>query len=110
MKHGHFQAASAHFLSVGLDAENKPVAWKHTKAGSFHNLSTIESEKLRDAAWYRGYSWGVYDFPYAVPAIETGYVPVDCRSCTDPGERSLRPRVFSLANRSSMKSRINAAP
>jgi isoquinoline 1-oxidoreductase subunit beta len=77
MKHGHFQAASAHFLSIGLDAENKPVAWKHTKAGSFHNLSTIEPEKLRDAAWYRGYSWGVYDFPYVVPAIETGYVPVD---------------------------------
>jgi isoquinoline 1-oxidoreductase beta subunit len=77
MKHGHFQAASAHFLSVGLDAQNKPVAWKHTKAGSFHNLSTIEPDRLRDAAFYRGYSWGVYDFPYAVPAIETGYVPVD---------------------------------
>jgi isoquinoline 1-oxidoreductase beta subunit len=77
MKHGHFQAASAHFLSIGLDAQNKPVAWKHTKAGSFHNLSTIAADKLRDAAFYRGYSWGVYDFPYAVPAIETGYVPVD---------------------------------
>ncbi len=77
MKHGHFQAASAHFLSVGLDAQSKPVAWKHTKAGSFHNLSTIGPDQLRDAAFYRGYSWGVYDFPYAVPAIETGYVPVD---------------------------------
>jgi isoquinoline 1-oxidoreductase subunit beta len=77
MKHGHFQAASAHFLSVGLDAQNKPVAWKHTKAGSFHNLSTIAEDRLRDAAFYRGYSWGVYDFPYAVPGIETGYVPVD---------------------------------
>lgn len=77
MKHGHFQAASAHFLSAGLDAQNKPVAWKHTKAGSFHNLSTIGPDQLRDAAWYRGWSWGVYDFPYALPAIETGYVPVD---------------------------------
>ena len=77
MKNGHFQAASAHFMSIGLDGQNKPVAWKHTKAGSFHNLSTIEPDKLRDAAWYRGYSWGVYDFPYVVPAIETGYVPVD---------------------------------
>jgi isoquinoline 1-oxidoreductase beta subunit len=77
MKHGHFQAASAHFLALGLDARNKPVAWKHTKAGSFHNLSTIADDKLRDAAFYRGYSWGVYDFPYALPAIETGYVPVD---------------------------------
>jgi isoquinoline 1-oxidoreductase beta subunit len=77
MKHGHFQAASAHSLSMGLDAQNKPVAWKHTKAGSFHNLSTIGADTLRDAAFYRGYSWGVYDFPYAVAAIETGYVPVD---------------------------------
>jgi isoquinoline 1-oxidoreductase subunit beta len=77
MKHGHFQAASAHFLSLGLDAQNKPVAWKHTKAGSFHNLSTIAEDRLRDAAFYRGYSWGVYDFPYVVPGIETGYVPVD---------------------------------
>lgn len=77
MKHGHFQAASAHFLAIGLDAQNKPVAWKHTKAGSFHNLSTIGADTLRDAAFYRGYSWGVYDFPYAVAAIETGYVPVD---------------------------------
>ena len=76
-KHGHFQAASTHFMSIGLDAKNKPVAWKHTKAGSFHNLSTIGSDRLRDAAFYRGYSWGVYDFPYVVPAIETGYVPVD---------------------------------
>ncbi|HSV63608.1 MAG TPA: molybdopterin cofactor-binding domain-containing protein, partial [Chthoniobacterales bacterium] len=76
-KHGHFQAASAHFLLVGLDSHNKPVSWKHTKAGSFHNLSTIEPEKLRDAAWYRGWSWGVYDFPYVMPGIETGYVPVD---------------------------------
>ena len=77
MKHGHFQAASAHFLALGLDAQNKPVTWKHTKAGSFHTLSTIADDKLRDAAFYRGYSWGVYDFPYAVAAIETGYVPVD---------------------------------
>jgi isoquinoline 1-oxidoreductase beta subunit len=77
MKHGHFQAASAHYMAIGLDAQNKPVAWKHTKAGSFHNLSTIGPDELRDAAWYRGYSWGVYDFPYVVPAIETGYVPVD---------------------------------
>jgi isoquinoline 1-oxidoreductase beta subunit len=77
MKHGHFQAASAHFLSVGLDAQNKPVSWKHTKAGSFHNLSTIGPDELRDAAFFRGYSWGVYDFPYVVPGIETGYVPVD---------------------------------
>ena len=77
MKHGHFQAASAHYLAAGLDSKNQPVFWKHTKAGSFHNLSAIEPDEVRDAAWYRGWSWGVYDVPYAIPAIETAYVPVD---------------------------------
>ena len=77
MKYGHFQAASAHYLAAGLDAKNQPVSWRHTKAGSFHNLSPIDPGEVRDAAWYRGWSWGVYDVPYAIPAIETAYVPVD---------------------------------
>ena len=77
MKHGHFQAASAHRLSAGLDAKGMPVAWKHTKAGSFHNLTALEPEEVRDEEWYRGWSWGVHDLPYAIPAIETAYVPVD---------------------------------
>jgi isoquinoline 1-oxidoreductase beta subunit len=77
MKHGHFQAASAHYLSAGLDAQNSLVAWKHTKAGSFHNLSAIEPDEKRNESWWRGWSWGVYDVPYAIPAIQTAYVPVD---------------------------------
>jgi isoquinoline 1-oxidoreductase subunit beta len=77
MKHGHFQAASAHYLSAGLDAQNALVAWKHTKAGSFHNLSAIEPDEKRNESWWRGWSWGVYDVPYAIPAIETAYMPVD---------------------------------
>ncbi len=77
MKHGHFQAASAHYLAAGLDSLGKIGSWKHTKAGSFHNLSAIEPEKLRTEAWWRGWSWGVYDVPYAIPAIQTAYVPVD---------------------------------
>lgn len=77
MKHGHFQAASAHYLSAGLSADNSLIAWKHTKAGSFHNLSAIEPDEKRNESWWRGWSWGVYDVPYAVPAIQTAYVPVD---------------------------------
>jgi isoquinoline 1-oxidoreductase beta subunit len=77
MKHGHFQAASAHYLSAGLDTGNMPVAWKHTKAGSYHNLSALEPEEERNQEWYRGWSWGVHDLPYVIPAIETAYVPVD---------------------------------
>jgi isoquinoline 1-oxidoreductase subunit beta len=77
MKHGHFQAASVHYLSAGFDAKGAPVAWKHTKAGSFHNISPLQPNEVHDAAWYQDWSWGVYDVPYAMPAIETAYVAVD---------------------------------
>lgn len=77
MKHGHFQAASVHYLSAGFDANGAPVAWKHTKAGSFHNISALEPGEVRDAAWYQDWSWGAYDVPYAFPGIETAYVAVD---------------------------------
>ena len=77
MKHGHFQAASVHYLSAGFDAQGTPVAWKHTKAGSFHNISPLDPKEVQDAAWYQDWSWGVYDVPYAFPAIQTAYVRVD---------------------------------
>jgi isoquinoline 1-oxidoreductase beta subunit len=78
MKHGHFQAASAHRLSAGLDANGALVSWQHTKAGSPHNLRNKPGpEAVRDAGYYQDLSWGVYDVPYAIPAIETRYVTVD---------------------------------
>jgi isoquinoline 1-oxidoreductase subunit beta len=77
MKHGHFQAASVHCLSAGFDAQGVPVSWKHTKAGSFHNISPLDPKEVRDAAWYQDWSWGAYDVPYASPAIQTAYVAVD---------------------------------
>jgi len=77
MKQGHFQAASVHYLSAGFDAHETPLAWKHTKAGSFHNISPLDPKEMRDAAWYQDWSWGCYDVPYAFPAIQTAYVAVD---------------------------------
>jgi isoquinoline 1-oxidoreductase beta subunit len=77
MKCGHFQGASVHYLVAGFDAENKPVSWKHTKAGSFHNISPLEPKEMRDTAWYQDWSWGCYDVPYAFPSIQTAYVPVE---------------------------------
>jgi isoquinoline 1-oxidoreductase subunit beta len=76
-KHGHFQAASVHYLSAGFDAQGNPISWKHTKAGSFHNISPIDPKENRDAAWYQDWSWGSYDVPYAFPAIQTSYAAVD---------------------------------
>jgi isoquinoline 1-oxidoreductase subunit beta len=77
MKHGHFQAASAHFLAGGFDAAGAPISWRHTKAGSFHNISPLDPKEVHDAAWYQDWSWGTYDVPYAFPAIETAYVTVE---------------------------------
>ena len=76
-RHGHFQAASAHRLSAGLDSTDALVAWRHTKAGSPHNLKLPDPEVVRDAGFYQDLSWGVYDTPYAIPSIETAYVTVD---------------------------------
>ncbi len=77
MKQGHFRAASVHYLSAGFHALGAPLAWKHTKAGSFHNISPLDPKEMRDAAWYQDWSWGCYDVPYAFPAIQTAYVAVD---------------------------------
>ena len=77
MKHGHFQAASVHYLEAGFDEQGTPVSWKHTKAGSFHNITPLDPKETRDAGWYQDWSWGAYDVPYAFPAIQTGYVAVD---------------------------------
>jgi isoquinoline 1-oxidoreductase beta subunit len=77
MKHGHFQAASVHYLAAGFDEQGTPVSWKHTKAGSFHNIVPLDPKETHDAAWYQDWSWGVYDVPYAFPAVQTAYVTVD---------------------------------
>jgi isoquinoline 1-oxidoreductase beta subunit len=78
MRHGHFQAASIHEMWGAVEA-GRGVAWRHKKVSSLHNLSGPPSaEELKDpAAFYRDASWGVYDIPYAFPAIETAYVKVD---------------------------------
>jgi isoquinoline 1-oxidoreductase beta subunit len=77
MRQGHFQAASVHRLSAGLDSADALVAWRHTKAGSPHNLKLPDPAAVRDAGFYQDLSWGVYDIPYAIPSIETAYVTVD---------------------------------
>jgi isoquinoline 1-oxidoreductase beta subunit len=78
LRHGYFQAASAHRLIAGLDAEGRLVAWEHRKASTPHNARRpVTAEQLRDASYLAGSSWGVTDTPYHVPNVETSYAVVE---------------------------------
>jgi len=78
IRHGHFQAASAHRLRAGIDAEGRIVAWEHRKASTPHNArGTPTAEQKRDPDTVREWAWGVYDTPYAFPAFEATYAAID---------------------------------
>jgi isoquinoline 1-oxidoreductase beta subunit len=78
MRHGHFQPASAHRMAAGLDAAGRLVAWGHRKAGSYLSIFPSPSAaEMQDPAHWQDESWGAYDIPDAIPAIETDYVLVD---------------------------------
>ncbi|MGK2855675.1 MAG: molybdopterin cofactor-binding domain-containing protein [Thermoanaerobaculia bacterium] len=75
--HGYFQAASAHMLRAGLDASGRVVAWEHRKVTTPHNARRKPSdEDLKNPETLGSWSWGVNDTPYAVPSLETTYLPV----------------------------------
>jgi isoquinoline 1-oxidoreductase subunit beta len=77
MKHGFFQAPSVHRMKAALDAEGKPVVWSHRKVSTYHNARrAVTPAQMQDPVYNRGSSWGVYDVPYAIPAVDTSYVYV----------------------------------
>ena len=78
MKHGYFQAASAHRLRAGLDDRGRVVAWEHRKASTPHNARRVPTadEKVNPET-VRGWAWGVYDSPYFVRDSEMSYGVVD---------------------------------
>lgn len=78
MRHGYFQAASLHRMKAVLDGEGKPLYWSHKKVSTYHNARgrKVTDAQTTDPEFNRGSSWGVYDVPYAIPAIETAYVYV----------------------------------
>ncbi len=79
MRHGHFQNASVHQMFGALDKSGQPLAWRHKKVASLHNLSgPPTADDLKDpVAYFQDSMWGAYDIPYAFPAIETSYARVD---------------------------------
>lgn len=78
IKHGYFQAASAHRLRAGLDAEGTVVAWEHRKASTPHNARRVPTadDKINPET-VRGWAWGVYDSPYFVRDAEMSYAVMD---------------------------------
>jgi isoquinoline 1-oxidoreductase beta subunit len=77
LRHGYFQAASVHRMAAGLDGR-RIVAWEHREAGTPHQArGTPTAEQLEDPDWLIGSAWGVYDTPYAFPALEATYAVVE---------------------------------
>jgi isoquinoline 1-oxidoreductase beta subunit len=78
MQFGHFQAAAAHRMRAGLSDDGRIVAWEHRKATTPHNARGVPSEDdKRNPDVVRGWAWGVYDTPYAFPALEATYTVVE---------------------------------
>jgi isoquinoline 1-oxidoreductase beta subunit len=78
MRQGYFQAAAVHALRAGMDGTGKVVAWGHCKASTPHNARRRPTpQQLQDPDTLLSWSWGVYDTPYAIPALETSYAVVD---------------------------------
>lgn len=74
IRHGYFQAASAHRLIAGVDGSGKVTTWIHRKASSPHNARyRYSDEDKKNPDIVRGWTWGVYDTPYFAPAMEMSY-------------------------------------
>lgn len=78
LRHGYYQAASVHRMLAGADSQGRIVAWEHRKASTPHQARGAPTpEELRDADYLRDSAWGVYDTPYAFPALEATYSVVE---------------------------------
>jgi isoquinoline 1-oxidoreductase beta subunit len=91
MRHGHFEAPSAHRLSAGLDSADKVVVWRHTKAGSLPNLEPPDPAVKVDMEFYQKLSRGSYDVPYNIPSVETAFVAIDLTVPNGPGRALSAP-------------------
>ena len=97
MKHGYFQAPSLHRMRAALDADGAPVLWSHKKVSTYHNArrGKPNAQQMGDGDFNRGSSWGVYDVPYTIGAIETSYVFVDTHVPIGPWRAVFAPSSVS---------------
>ncbi|HEY2093660.1 MAG TPA: molybdopterin cofactor-binding domain-containing protein [Thermoanaerobaculia bacterium] len=110
MAHGHFHMAAVHKMWGAME-DGKPAAWRHTYATTYHNVNgPPEPEELKDlAAFYREISWGVFDIPYVIPAIETSFVDVETPSISIGPWRSVYAASSVFARESFIDELAHAA-
>ncbi|HNG93095.1 MAG TPA: molybdopterin-dependent oxidoreductase [Acidobacteriota bacterium] len=75
MKHGYFHPASMHRMTGTVDASGKLTSFGHRLCASL--LSVLGPPDFKDPNWHVGYGWGLYDSPYAFPAMHYDFVLVD---------------------------------
>jgi CO/xanthine dehydrogenase Mo-binding subunit len=92
LRHGYFQAPSAHHLEAGLTG-GRVVAWEHRKASVPHNArrGAPTPEQLQNPLVVIGWAWGIYDTPYAWPAAEMTYRGLDAPTPIGPWRSVFSP-------------------
>lgn len=76
---GFFQHATVESMRGALDSSGNAIGWSHKKiTRAFQSGRDPRPEDWKDPAkLFIDRSWGVYEFPYAFPNLETRFVHVD---------------------------------
>ncbi|MBX7224085.1 MAG: molybdopterin-dependent oxidoreductase [Blastocatellia bacterium] len=75
IQHDYFHTGAINQLSVGLDAQNQPLAWTH-RTTDFH-LSMFGPFDPKSDDTYEESPWGAYDTPYTFANLLVEYAPVE---------------------------------
>lgn len=80
MRCGFFHPASLEQMAAGIGADGRVASWKHKSVGSdlsVFGLPTEEEKKDLQRYAKDESPWGAFDTPYAFPAMQIDYVPMD---------------------------------
>lgn len=73
MRHGYYHPVSLHRMAAGLDANGRPVAWRHRVVGPASGRSGDGPES---GDQLRKNLRGAYDVAYAIPAVSAELIDV----------------------------------
>ena len=68
LRHDMYEPAQTHRVQVGLDAEGRPTVWRHRAVDYALTMYGSLDPGYDPAA--DGEPWGLYDFPYHLPALD----------------------------------------